>query len=64
VTRIDIYTIHRKSEVGKAECLAVHRFDPKQNRNRPSMRKYTKKCPICQATKQIDDELRDIFRLR
>lgn len=64
VTRIDIYTILRKSEVGKAECLAIHIFDPRQNQNWPSRQKYTKKCPICEATKEIDDELKAIFRLR
>ena len=64
VTRIDIYTIERRSEVGRAECLAIHLFDPKQNQNRPSMHKYTKKCPICKTTKKIDAELKSIFRLR
>jgi hypothetical protein len=64
VTRIDIYRVHRKSEVPKAECLAIHLFDPIENDNRPSIGKYTKKCPICKATKEIDQELRSIFRLR
>jgi len=64
VTRIDVYTVPRKSEVGKAECLAVHIFEPRQNANWPSMHKYTKKCPICEATKEIDADLKNIFRLR
>lgn len=64
VTRIDIYTIGRKSEVGKAECLAMHIFDPRQNQNWASFQDYTKRCPICEATKEIDAELKSIFRLR
>lgn len=64
VTRIDIYPVHRPSEVPRAECLAVHLFDPSENKNWPSFEKYTKECPICRATKEIDYELRSIFRLK
>jgi hypothetical protein len=64
VTRIDIYTVHRKSEVGKAECLAIHMFAPRQNQNLPSIQKYTKKCPICEAIREINYELGNVFRLR
>jgi hypothetical protein len=64
VTRIDIFSVPRRSEVPKAECLAVHLFDPTENKNWPSMESYTKKCPICKATKEIDHELENIFRLR
>jgi len=64
VTRIDIYSMGRRSEVPKVECLAMHLFDPVQNKNWPSIGSYTKKCPICKATKEIDHELKSIFRLR
>jgi hypothetical protein len=64
VSRIDIYSVPRRSEVPKAECLAVHLFDPSKNKNWPSIGSYTKKCPICRATKEIDHELKSIFRLR
>ncbi len=64
VTRIDIYSVLRRSEVGKAECLAVHLFDPSVNKNWPSFESYTKRCPICEATRAIDEELQSIFRLR
>jgi hypothetical protein len=64
VTRIDIYSVLRRSEVPKAECLAVHLFDPSENKNLPSFGSYTKECPICQSTKEIDHELKSIFRLR
>ena len=64
VRRIDIYSVLRRSEVPKAECLAMHMFDPTENKNWPSIGRYTKKCPICRATKEIDHELKNIFRLR
>jgi hypothetical protein len=64
VKRIDVYSVRRPSEVPKAECLAVHLFDPVENKNWPSIGRYTKKCPICEVTKEIDRELKSIFRLR
>jgi hypothetical protein len=64
VKRIDIYPMRRPSEVPKAECLAMHLFDPSENKNWPSIGRHKKKCPICRATKEIDRELKSIFRLR
>jgi hypothetical protein len=64
VNRIDVYPVHNRSDVPKTECLAVHLFDPAENKNWPSINRYTKKCPICTATKDIDHELQSIFRLR
>lgn len=64
VTRIDIYSVGGKSEVPKVECLAAHLFNPTVNKNSPSKRKYAKKCPICSAKKEINRELKSIFRLR
>ncbi len=64
VTRIDIYSISNPSRVPKAECLAMHLFDPAENDYWPSIGKYTKKCTICSATKEIEQELKSIFRLR
>jgi hypothetical protein len=64
VTRIDIYSVRLRTEVPKAECLAVHLFDPTENKNWPAIGSYTKKCPLCNATREIDHELKSIFRLR
>jgi len=64
VSRIDIYSVNQPSVVPKTECLAMHLFDPTENENWPAIGKYTKKCPICDATKDIDRELKSIFRLR
>jgi hypothetical protein len=64
VTRIDIYSVPRRSQVPKAECLGIHLFDPRQNKNMPSFGKYTRRCAICEDTKEIGRELKSIFRLR
>src|SRR5208282_5857695 len=45
VTRVDIYSVGGPSSVPKAECLAIHLFDPRQNVNSASRPKYARRCP-------------------
>jgi hypothetical protein len=63
VTRIDIYPIATPTIVPKAECLAVHVFEPRKNAIRPARPKFSKPCPICTAAKEIKRELNSIFPL-
>ena len=63
-TLIKVFEVRQKSTLAKAECLAVHRFDPKYNKKTPGNQKWGKKCPICQAHDQIRSELRALFNLR
>ncbi|MCJ7635825.1 hypothetical protein MUP77_25970 [Candidatus Bathyarchaeota archaeon] len=62
--RIDIYSTSLASEVPKLECLAIHRFRPKQNGAKASIPKWAKKCPVCEVHKLIREELNKIFALR
>lgn len=64
ITRIDIYPVKLKSQTPKIECIATHYFKPKENIYKPSKKKWTKKCPLCQINKNIDNELRTIFRIK
>jgi hypothetical protein len=64
VTRIDVYSTSKASEVPKLECLAIHRFNPSENKKCAAMRKWSKKCPICSVNKLIKDELCNIFRFK
>jgi hypothetical protein len=64
VTRIDVYSTSMASEIPKLECLAIHRFEPRENTNRSARVKGTKKCPVCVVNKEIKTELRSIFRFR
>lgn len=63
-TRIDIYALRGKRSLPTLECLAIHRFQPKENKNRAQSSKWTKKCPLCKVHKDIKSELQSIFRLR
>jgi hypothetical protein len=64
VTRIDVYSTSRASEIPKLECLAIHRFEPRENQNHSARVKWTKKCPVCEIHKDIKEELRSIFNFR
>ena len=64
VSRIDIYLTSQSSQVPKLECLAIHRFHPKENGMKASIPKWAKKCPVCEIQKNIRSELRQIFSLR
>ena len=64
VKRVTIFAIRGKSHIPKLECLAIHHFQPLRNRNKASTKKWTKACPLCTTHKYIENELRDIFRLR
>jgi hypothetical protein len=63
-TRVDVYPVKQLSNLPKLECLGVHRFHPARNKNKPSIPKWAKKCPVCRVERNIKDELRDIFRFR
>ncbi|MDH4226736.1 MAG: hypothetical protein OEV59_03125 [Deltaproteobacteria bacterium] len=63
-TRVDIYSTSLKSEVPKLECLAMHRFDPSENKNFPSLPLWSKSCPICDVHIDIERELRGIFNFK
>lgn len=64
VKRIDIYPVRLASQLPKLECLAIHRFWPKENKQRAAREKWTKKCPMCRIHRDIHREVRRIFRLR
>lgn len=64
VKRIDVYPVHSESQTPKLECLAIHRFEPTRNKNKSANKKWTKACPLCVVDKDIEKELRTIFRFK
>jgi hypothetical protein len=64
VKRIVVYSVNAKSQTPKLECLAIHHFDPKRNKNKSATKKWTKACPLCVVHENIEEELRGIFRFR
>lgn len=64
VTRIDVYSVKRAPSLTALECMAIHRFQPVQNRFKAERRKWTRKCPLCEVHKEIELDIRGLFRLR
>ena len=56
--------VRSPSYLPKAECLCTHLYEPRDNRAKAASKTYPQKCPICRATKQIRDEIRELFRMR
>jgi|ERR1044072_4004496 hypothetical protein len=63
-TRIDIYGFDRKRDVPRYECMRTHQWGPSYPRNKPSKKRYSAHCPVCQGRRKIEDEVRRMFRLR
>ncbi len=64
VTKINIYSTSQPRQIPKLECLAMHRFNPSENKNNPPFSKWDKSCPICETTGNIQKEIKAIFNLR
>jgi len=64
ITRIDIYALRGRRSLPALECLAIHRFQPKENENRAQKAKWTKRCPLCKVHRSIKAELTSIFATR
>jgi hypothetical protein len=64
VTRVDVYALGGKRSLPALECLAIHRFQPKENKQKAQPLKWTRECPLCKVHRDIESELRSIFRLR
>jgi hypothetical protein len=64
VKRVTIFDVTARSHIPKLECLAIHSFQPKRNKNRAATKKWTKACPLCTTHKYIENELRSIFRFK
>lgn len=60
-TTLEVFRIQSKSQLSKAECLAVHLYEPKDNAIWPASRKWHKKCPVCNRLKKVEDELEWLF---
>ncbi len=61
---IEVFLVNGKSHLGKAECLAIHFFNPRDNRKDAAKEKWGKECPICRKHDIIRDELNSLFKMR
>lgn len=62
-SRIDVYfpTRRKKKTLPALECALTHLHDPQYRDSWPALTKWHEKCPACQDTMKVDDEVRRIF---
>ena len=63
-TRIEVFCVRGMSNLGKAECLTKHLFNPRDNKNKPARAKWGKDCPICKKHDRIRSEVATLFRFK
>lgn len=61
---VELFLVRSKSYLPKAECLATHLFDPRDEAMRPEHSLWGKKCPVCARHDQIRRELSWLFAMR
>src|SRR5437016_14063811 len=54
-----------KSRLPRAECLAIHLFNPRDNKQKKAAKvKWGKGCPICKRHDEVASEISALLRLR
>lgn len=61
---IKVFLVTNKSQLGKAECLATHLFEPRDQKVKPAKEKWGKECPICRKHDAFRDELNSLFKMK
>lgn len=61
---IKIFVLKRRSQLGQAECLAIHLLNPIENKVKAAHQAWGKSCRICEFHDFIRDELQSLFRMR
>jgi hypothetical protein len=62
---LEVWEIKTKSQLPRAECLAIHLFDPRDNKQQKAAKvKWGKGCPICQRHDEVGSEIGALLRLR
>ena len=63
-SRIDVYPARASGSLPMLECLGIHWLHPKHNKIRAARRRWTRRCQICDLQRDIELEVRYIFRMR
>ena len=61
---IEVFQVTSRSQLGKAECLATHLFNPRDKKVKPAKVKWGKACPICRRHDDVRDKLKTLFKMK
>lgn len=61
---LEVWEIKSKNQLPRAECLAIHLFKPRDNKQKKAAKvKWGKVCPICKRHDKIASETNSLLRL-
>ena len=60
---IQFFIVKNERNLAKAECLAVHIYQPTENRCKPSSKKYWATCPVHERLDAVYYNLKDFAKL-
>lgn len=61
---LEVWRIKTRTNIPRAECLAIHLYEPRDNQVKAARVKWGKACPVCKLHDKIRDEVRSLFRMR
>lgn len=61
---LEVWQVGVKSRLPRAECLAIHLFNPRDNKQKAAKVKWGKGCPICKRHDEVASEISALLRLR
>ena len=61
---LKVHGVKSRSRLVKAECLAMHLYDPQRNGVKASHQKWAKACPICKTIDQVKNDLSSLLRIK
>ncbi len=63
-TCIEVFSIKTQGRLGKAECLATHLYEPRDQKVKPAKVKWGKCCPVCRKHDLVRQQLQTLFRMK
>jgi ribosomal protein L33 len=61
---LEVWQVKTKGRLPSAECLAIHLFRPRDNKNKPAKVKWGKACPVCKLHDEISEEITSLLKLK
>jgi hypothetical protein len=62
---IEVWEVGSKARLPRAECLAIHLFSPRDNKQKKAAKvKWGKRCPICKRHDEAASEIASLLKLK
>lgn len=58
----DVFGVSQKRQLGEAECLAMHLYNPRDNERKAAHHKWGSGCQICKVHDHVREDLASLFK--